>query len=269
MKVTSNIHTHTTFSDGMNTPEEMVISAINAGFTHLGFSDHSYTDFDLSYCVPIENYDKMKAEISRLKEKYSDQITIFSGIEFDAYSKDNAKDGFDYFIGACHYVHGNDGIYYPVDCSIEATKAAVENGFDGDELAFWKNYYDMVLKVCEKKPVYIAHFDLPLKYKYLNEDNPQYKKLALSVLDAVLDMDIPVEINTGALARGSSDKIYPSKFLLERIRERNGKIIFGSDCHKACQLDFAFDEARRLAASLGFNCFVQYEGELVRKGVMP
>ena len=41
-----NYHTHTDFCDGQNTPEEMAEAAAKKGFTALGFSGHSYTDFD-------------------------------------------------------------------------------------------------------------------------------------------------------------------------------------------------------------------------------
>ena len=37
----SNLHTHSTFSDGKNTPEEIVLSAIEKNFLSIGFSDHS------------------------------------------------------------------------------------------------------------------------------------------------------------------------------------------------------------------------------------
>ena len=34
MKNLQNLHTHTTFGDGKDTPEEMVVEAINKGFTY-------------------------------------------------------------------------------------------------------------------------------------------------------------------------------------------------------------------------------------------
>ena len=46
-----NYHTHTTFSDGKKTPEEVVESAISQGLKSIGFSDHGYTDFDHTYCM--------------------------------------------------------------------------------------------------------------------------------------------------------------------------------------------------------------------------
>ena len=43
----ANFHTHTVFSDGKNTPEEVVLGALEKGFRGIGFSDHGYTPYDL------------------------------------------------------------------------------------------------------------------------------------------------------------------------------------------------------------------------------
>ena len=42
----SNLHTHTTYSDGKNSVRENIEAAIANNMISLGFSDHSYTDFD-------------------------------------------------------------------------------------------------------------------------------------------------------------------------------------------------------------------------------
>ena len=64
----ANFHTHTSFCDGKNTPEEIIKAAINKGFSAIGFSGHGYTDFDLRYCM--KNTDEYIKEITQLKEKY-------------------------------------------------------------------------------------------------------------------------------------------------------------------------------------------------------
>ena len=97
----TNFHTHTNFSHGKENPEEIVIYAIENGFSSLGFTGHSYTDFDLSYCMTdTAGY---MAEINRLKEKYKGKIQIYLGLEEDIFSKER-PDGFDYIIGSAHYV---------------------------------------------------------------------------------------------------------------------------------------------------------------------
>ena len=61
----SNFHTHTVLCDGKSSPEEVVLSAIEKGFSSLGFSGHAPTDFDQSYC--LKDLDAYIAEISALK----------------------------------------------------------------------------------------------------------------------------------------------------------------------------------------------------------
>ena len=78
----TNFHTHTVFCDGKNTPEEMVLSAIEKGFTALGFSGHGLTGFDPGYCLrDIAGY---RAEVLRLLEVRPalaaiDAIALFEG----------------------------------------------------------------------------------------------------------------------------------------------------------------------------------------------
>ena len=50
----ADLHTHTSFCDGKNSPEEMVRSAVEKGFDVLGFSGHSYTPFDETYCMSLK-----------------------------------------------------------------------------------------------------------------------------------------------------------------------------------------------------------------------
>ena len=83
--IKTNFHTHTTFCDGKNTAEEMVEAAIKKGFTHLGFSAHSYTAYDESCGLPLSKMEEYKKEIYRLKKKYKDKIKIYCGIEYEFY----------------------------------------------------------------------------------------------------------------------------------------------------------------------------------------
>ena len=40
MKPIQNLHTHSTYCDGADTPEEMIETALEKGFTSIGFSGH-------------------------------------------------------------------------------------------------------------------------------------------------------------------------------------------------------------------------------------
>ena len=71
-----NFHTHTTYCDGKNTTEEMILAAINQGFTALGFSGHSHTSIDPSYCMTTDETRRYIDELKALREKYADKTDI-------------------------------------------------------------------------------------------------------------------------------------------------------------------------------------------------
>ena len=66
MKLTQNLHTHSTFCDGKNSLEENVISAIEQGLNTIGFSSHYPPNHDTA-SIKEEN-----VEYNRLLKEYFD-----------------------------------------------------------------------------------------------------------------------------------------------------------------------------------------------------
>ncbi len=244
-----NYHTHTTYCDGNNSPEEMVVAAIEKGFSELGFSGHSYTPFDTSYCMTPDSIAEYVKEIDRLKKVYAGKIIIKCGIEMDYFSETDTK-AFDYVIGSVHYVLKN-GVYYPVDFTKEEFIKAVNTGWDGDYCAFAEDYFELVGNLAEKvKADIIGHFDLITKFNeneaLFSEDDPRYVAAAKNAADKLLSKNTLFEINTGAMQRGYRSKPYPSEWILNYILSNGGKVIVSSDCHDKSGLDFGFKQAEEL-----------------------
>ena len=80
MTMKQNLHTHTVYCDGSNTPEEVLEAAIAKGFDSVGFSGHSYMYF--SDCIPDRTQEYI-AHINRLKKEYEGRIKVFLGLEMD------------------------------------------------------------------------------------------------------------------------------------------------------------------------------------------
>ena len=40
--IRSDLHMHTIYCDGVDTPEDMILTALEKGLTAIGFSGHSY-----------------------------------------------------------------------------------------------------------------------------------------------------------------------------------------------------------------------------------
>ena len=82
MNTLQNLHQHSVFCDGTNTPEEVVLEAIKKGFGSIGFSSHCYMPYyDLS--MSLEKEVEYKKTVRALQEKYAGQIDIFLGLEYD------------------------------------------------------------------------------------------------------------------------------------------------------------------------------------------
>ena len=134
-----DLHDHTIFSDGRNSPEEMVQEAIARGLETIGFSDHSYTAFDESWCMKQEDIPVYRACIGALKERCRDRINVLCGIEQDFYSEEPTE-CYDYVIGSVHYIRAGED-YIPVDESPEILLSAAEKHFGGDLYALIEEYY--------------------------------------------------------------------------------------------------------------------------------
>jgi len=76
--ITQNLHTHTLFSDGKSTPEEVIKSAIDSKLQSLGFSDHAPVPFQNSFSIAEGELSNYIAKIEQLKSEFADQIEIFA-----------------------------------------------------------------------------------------------------------------------------------------------------------------------------------------------
>ena len=260
MLYTGNLHTHSTFSDGKHSVREIIEAAIGNGFSVIGLSDHAFTDFDSSYCLPTHRYAEYKSTVRALQAEYADRIKVLLGIELDYFSNVQDSEGCDYFISGVHYVKA-DGVYHPIDSSAALTQKCVDEGFGGDKVAFARAYYESVVDSLQHKPLFVAHFDLITKHGVPDQTDPRYIEVALQALDAVLEADIPVEVNTGAMARGATDWPYPAEFLMKHIAEKKGRVTLGSDCHDCTKLDYAFDVALAALRRNGVCSIWNYDGE--------
>lgn len=247
--ITKDYHVHSDFSDGKFSPEEMVLSAISLGMTELGFSDHSTLDMEeADWSMKKENYPAYRNEIARLKQKYAGKISILCGIERDIDS-DDRNESFDYVIGSVHMLY-KGGKWFGVDSSAKVSAHAIETLYGGDAYALCEDYFEKLCHLGDVKPDIIGHFDLVTKFNeggvMFDETHPRYIEARNKALDALLRLDRPFEINTGAISRGYRTSPYPSSDAMAYIREHGGSFILSSDSHRTDTLMFKFDQYEHL-----------------------
>ncbi|MBE6679027.1 MAG: histidinol-phosphatase HisJ family protein [Ruminococcaceae bacterium] len=240
-----DIHTHTTYCDGKNTPREMVEAAIKKGLSCIGFSGHCYTYFDERYCMSIPNILSYMTEINQLKEEFRGKIEIRLGVEQDYYSN-FSRMGFDYIIGSVHYLKAGDE-YIPIDESEEILLAATKKYFNGDIYALCEEYFRCVSNVVGKTDAdIIGHFDLISKFneggKLFDENHPRYVAAYKSAIDRLIEECRPFEVNTGAISRGYKKVPYPSLEQIKYIASLGGTVVLTGDTHAAENLCYEFEK---------------------------
>lgn len=244
-----NFHTHTTYCDGENTPEELVKEAIARGFIAIGFSGHGNTPFDSRYCMSREGTEAYKKEIARLKQVYGGQIEIYCGIEADLLGQTDTE-GFDYVIGSLHYLEKN-GERYSIDGSLGHFKKLLA-AYEGDAYTMAEDYFALLSQTVERLGAdIIGHFDLISKFnengEFFDENHPRYQAAASACLEKLLKTDCIFEINTGAIARGYRTLPYPSATQIAQIAKAGNRFLLTSDCHQKENLDHSFEAVTHLS----------------------
>ena len=164
-----NLHTHTIYCDGENSPEEMVLSALSKDFTSIGFLTHAFMSYAPIFAQKGDHTEECKRAVMQLKEKYKKQIKIYLGLEVDMYSNPDLS-GYDYLIGAVHYLKCEDEYV----------------GFGRFDII---GHYDLITKQCEIK-------------EFFDMESKEYINAALEAAEALSGKNPFFEINTGAMARG-------------------------------------------------------------------
>jgi histidinol-phosphatase (PHP family) len=261
----ANYHTHTTWCDGKDSPEAVVLAAIGKGFDAIGFSSHAMLpEDDTSWVLTPEKAPRYAAEVRALAEKYEARIRVLCGVEADYVPCGATPDRSsyaaispDYIIGSVHFVAAPDGARVSVDESPESLADGIRSHFAGSVEAYLHAYFAQVREMLLTCDFDIAgHLDLVRKFNsrfpYFDESAPWYLAELDLTADAVAASGKIAEVNTGAISRGWLDDVYPSSAFRDRLRSRGVKFILSADAHAADAIDCAFDRFGTCEAFLTF-----------------
>lgn len=118
----SDLHNHSTFSDGANTCEELIGQAVSLGLQRIGLVEHVWrkSEWVLDFIDST----------NRLREKYEGVIQIVTGLEAKAFTctgeidlSDKWRDQVDYILGSIHRIpSGSNQFYSAGDESLNRSK---------------------------------------------------------------------------------------------------------------------------------------------------
>lgn len=264
-----NLHSHTVFGDGKNTPEEMASSAFSLGFKTFGFSEHSVLPWYESWCMTPYGQDEFIKKINQLKTEYEGKMEIALGLELDLNSDYSEKqlNSFDYIISSVHSIRAKSGKICYADAGAKEMLEGIEEV--GGVKDYAERYFENVVLAAKRECADIlGHFDLILKYnesaKFIDESAKWYRDMALSAADEVAKTGTIVEINTGAISRKARSVPYPTKEVIEYMNLKGVRFILSSDTHSVNTLDCFFDESLEILRSCNVKTLCAYgNGEFV------
>lgn len=223
-----NYHTHTSrCMHAIGLDEEYVLHAIAAGFDEIGFSDHSpwpFIDFESDMRMHVNELDDYINNITKLKNKYKDKISIKIGFECEYYKifmpwlKRTVKaNEIDYLILGHHF-------NFP-----ESTSPYYGATQDPQEVL---NYANEVVQAMQTGLFsYVAHPDLFMR-SYPKFDKT-CEKASRYIIQASIDYNIPLEYNLLGLRQQVESEVpcYPHIEFWKLVGELGAKAVIGVDVH--------------------------------------
>ncbi len=269
-----NLHTHTTYSDGHAKPEAFILEAIRQNFDVLGFSEHAPVPMENGFAIDESRLDEYAKEISFLKNKYQEEIEIYTSFEFDyipgvtrdfeEYAKQCA---IDYAIGSVHLVKNGSGnhLWFIDGPRIATYDEGLKNTFGGDIHRAVKAYYHQINEMISTQEFeIIGHLDKIKMHnndRYFKTDEKWYQGLVMECLNLIKQQDIIVEVNTRGIYKKRSETLFPGISILKKIKEMNIPLSISSDAHQPADLSKYFPETIGILKKLGFKHVKCYQND--------
>lgn len=257
-----NYHSHTNWSDGRATLEEMIAGARAAGLAEFGVSDH-YAPFPdgraVDWALPADFLPEYVERILAAKAAEASGLVIRLGVEIDFFPESIsvatatlAQYPFDYLIGSVHFVKPGPH-FFPID--FDASRWEVLSPEEVNTI--WRLYWRQIRALAESGCCdFIGHLDLPKKYGFL--PTVDLTAEANTALNAIAAAGLAIEINTAGWQKPINEA-YPSLALLHAARERDIPLLINADAHIPEDAAADYDRARALAREAGYSELVRFE----------
>jgi len=249
-------HMHSVLSDGQNSYEEMIRTAISKGLDEIGFSDHVCLK-PVDWAIRMEDIPVMTRQLLDLKEKYKDKIQVRYGIEVDYFPghEDELREliesiPVDYVIGSVHFI-GNWN--FDVDQSLYGK-------WSNDKL--YEKYFALIQKAAQSELFdTIGHIDIIKKFGVYPETNQD--KLFEDTIKIIKEHNLVVELNAGGMDRPYAE-FMPGARLLEMCHRHHVPVTLASDAHRAEQIARHYESAIALLSHIGYTEIVGFNKRIRR-----
>ncbi len=280
-------HTHTTFSDGQETLDSFIQSAISNGITELGISDHYACvprdiiklKEDQSLSEKLKKYDPTKieitkegfcdgysmkksvlkdyfSEISSKKEEFKDKLILKIGLELDYFPEnwDNVVSlinqyPIDYIIGSVH--NNPSGKWYKHICYPDTYIGMT----DDEYLEFAQKNIELIIDMVNTgKSQIVAHSECVCGTKKMKDITKMYDHFS-ALVKAVRDNNMCIEMNCW----GPEENLDPNIFIYKECGRLDIPVIITSDAHFITELKRGYVKGMKWLKEAGVKYTATYD----------
>jgi len=263
--IRTNYHTHNRLCDGKGSIAEYIAAAVKKNFTALGFSSHAPVPPKTTWNLSEENLGFYLDELHREQQEWAGKLQIYIGLEIDYIPGSQTPAdrrwktlGLDYSIGSVHSTVGlrHNPSYACIDGTADELMRLLHTHHQGSWEDMCGAYFRRISEMVRLGGFsFLSHFDLIKKGNrgYFRESSPWYTALVSRALDEIARSGIIMEINSGGIARGYLDEVYPSPWIIAEARKREIPVMVNSDAHRPQDIDFYFEESQNLLRDAGYR----------------
>jgi histidinol-phosphatase (PHP family) len=250
-----DLHSHTHYGDGADSPAAMAEEAKKRGISVFGLSEHFPRPGGYDYPIESFNHGVLAShwfdyisEVQRLKASGGDSQTILLGAEIDYIPEKEewiraevAGFNFDYVIGSVHMIDtwGFDYLHHDWD--------------NRDIDALYTRYYEILIGLVQSKIAdFLGHLDLIKVFKHTHPPGRDHTDEAIAVLREAARVGTFIEINTGAL-RKPCKELSPAPNLIREAVRLKIPFVLGSDAHGRQDIGHHFAEVIAMLKDLGVH----------------
>lgn len=263
--IKADLHLHTCYSHGKNTPFEMHAAALANNLDLIGFSEHSPRPAGYDYSH--EYRDQLSAhledyvnQVTALKEHPGD-CAVLLGMEIDWLSNEREFVGnacrafdFDYLIGSVHFLD-----HWGFDDGAEPWREASQEQCDhwyGQYFHVWREMLGSGLFQIAAHPDLIKIYSRDQFHAWL--DRPENLLLVRNCLVELRNSGMAMEISSAGLHKACQE-IYPCPQIMKMAAELELPVSLASDAHCVEDVCYGFDALAGYAKSFGFTTQAVYQ----------
>jgi len=256
------------------TLEEVVESAIRAGFSIYGLSEHAPRyraedlfpdESDLGVADLVRMFEDYVKEALALRARHAGRLELLIGFETEVLPPQgwlermrelrHRHPEFDYLVGSVHHLDGA-----PIDMHPKVT-ARVTREVGGKE-ALERLYFEQVAEMVEQlRPEIVGHFDLIRKFEGAGASfGPEIWKHIERALEVIRAVGAVLDVNA-APARRKLGPVYPLPPLLERACEMGIPVTLGDDSHGPADVGVGLGACLRAIGRAGYRRVHYLTGE--------